>query len=167
MFLLVPAHPGCPGQIPQSRKTVVCVCVTGYYGQNWIHHWQWKHIDSTFQKKFPNQPSWCFYHCSFLGFRRITYDRLPAFWQDNYCPYSAELVIKQKCRGKVLLGSIASWQCTTAQVNVCSTSCPVTVYLSNWTILPTVQTWLTVIISCLEILRVIFMELSNMMNHHC
>ena len=25
MFLLVPAHPGCPGQIPQSRKTVVCV----------------------------------------------------------------------------------------------------------------------------------------------
>jgi len=28
MFLLVPAHPGFPGQIPQSRKTVVCVCVT-------------------------------------------------------------------------------------------------------------------------------------------
>ena len=28
MFLLVPAHPGCPGQIPQNRKTVcVCVCV--------------------------------------------------------------------------------------------------------------------------------------------
>jgi len=27
MFLLVPAHPGCPGQIPQSRKAVVCVCV--------------------------------------------------------------------------------------------------------------------------------------------
>ena len=26
MLLLVPAHPGCPGQIPQSRKTVVCVC---------------------------------------------------------------------------------------------------------------------------------------------
>jgi len=25
MFLLVPAHPCCPGQIPQSRKTVVCV----------------------------------------------------------------------------------------------------------------------------------------------
>jgi len=25
MFLLVPAHPGCPGQIPQSRKTVVCL----------------------------------------------------------------------------------------------------------------------------------------------
>ena len=24
---LVLAHPGCPGQIPQSRKTVVCVCV--------------------------------------------------------------------------------------------------------------------------------------------
>jgi len=29
MFLLVPAHPGFPGQIPQSRKTVVCVCVCG------------------------------------------------------------------------------------------------------------------------------------------
>ena len=28
MFLLVPAHPGFPGQIPHSRKTVVlCVCV--------------------------------------------------------------------------------------------------------------------------------------------
>jgi len=27
MFLLVPAHPGFPGQIPQSRKTVVFVCV--------------------------------------------------------------------------------------------------------------------------------------------
>jgi len=27
MFLIVPAHPGFPGQIPQSRKTVVCVCV--------------------------------------------------------------------------------------------------------------------------------------------
>ena len=26
-FLLVPAHPGFPGQIPQSRKMVVCVCV--------------------------------------------------------------------------------------------------------------------------------------------
>ena len=25
--LLVPAHPGFPGQIPQCRKTVVCVCV--------------------------------------------------------------------------------------------------------------------------------------------
>ena len=27
MFLLIPAHPGCPGQTPQSRKMVVCVCV--------------------------------------------------------------------------------------------------------------------------------------------
>jgi len=25
--LLVPAHPGFPGQIPQSRKTVVVLCV--------------------------------------------------------------------------------------------------------------------------------------------
>jgi len=27
MFLLAPAHPGCPGQNPESRKTAVCVCV--------------------------------------------------------------------------------------------------------------------------------------------
>ena len=27
MFLLVPAHPGCPGQNPQSHKTVVVVVV--------------------------------------------------------------------------------------------------------------------------------------------
>jgi len=26
VFLLVPAQPGCPGQNPKSRKTVVCVC---------------------------------------------------------------------------------------------------------------------------------------------
>jgi len=31
MFLLVPAHPGFPGQIPQSRKTVVCVCVPSLF----------------------------------------------------------------------------------------------------------------------------------------
>ena len=30
MFLLVPAHRGFPGQIPQSRKTFVCVCVCLY-----------------------------------------------------------------------------------------------------------------------------------------
>jgi len=30
MFLLVPAHLGCPGQIPQSHKTVVCVCIYFY-----------------------------------------------------------------------------------------------------------------------------------------
>ena len=28
MFLLVPAHPGFPGQIPQSRKTVVVVLLS-------------------------------------------------------------------------------------------------------------------------------------------
>jgi len=27
MFFLVPAHPGCPGQNPESRKTVVVVVV--------------------------------------------------------------------------------------------------------------------------------------------
>jgi len=26
VFLLVPAHLGCPGQNPESRKMVVCVC---------------------------------------------------------------------------------------------------------------------------------------------
>jgi len=26
-YLLVPAHPGCPGQSPQSREMVVYVCV--------------------------------------------------------------------------------------------------------------------------------------------
>jgi len=30
MFLLVPAHPGFPEQIPQSRKTVVVVVVVAY-----------------------------------------------------------------------------------------------------------------------------------------
>jgi len=33
MFLLVPAQPGFPGQIPQSRKTVVC-CVCELYDLN-------------------------------------------------------------------------------------------------------------------------------------
>jgi len=32
----IPAHPGFPGQIPQSRKTVVCVCVMTKI----IHHYQ-------------------------------------------------------------------------------------------------------------------------------
>jgi len=27
MYLLVLAYPGCPRQIPESRKLVVCVCV--------------------------------------------------------------------------------------------------------------------------------------------
>ena len=31
MFLLVPAHPGCPGQNPKSHKMVVCVCVCVNY----------------------------------------------------------------------------------------------------------------------------------------
>ena len=35
MFLLVPAHPGFPGQIPQSRKMVVCVC-NGYVSSHVI-----------------------------------------------------------------------------------------------------------------------------------
>jgi len=31
MFLLVPAHSGCPGQNPESCKLVVCVCVCVYF----------------------------------------------------------------------------------------------------------------------------------------
>ena len=39
MFLLVPAHPGCPGQIPQSRKTVVlCVCYNKILFKNEQQH---------------------------------------------------------------------------------------------------------------------------------
>jgi len=30
MYLLVPAHPGCPGQSPESCKMVVCVCCVGF-----------------------------------------------------------------------------------------------------------------------------------------
>jgi len=40
MFLLVPAHPGFPGQIPQSRKTVVC-CVCVFVSMDLpLCHWQ-------------------------------------------------------------------------------------------------------------------------------
>jgi len=37
MFLLVPAHPGCPGQIPQSSKTVMYVCVCDCLIPFWWH----------------------------------------------------------------------------------------------------------------------------------
>jgi len=33
MFLLVPAHPGSPGQSSERRKVVVCVCVCVF---DWI-----------------------------------------------------------------------------------------------------------------------------------
>jgi len=38
MFLLVPAHQGCPGQIPQSRKTVVLCVVCVDYSLT-MHFW--------------------------------------------------------------------------------------------------------------------------------
>jgi len=38
MYLLVPAHPGCPGQSPQSRKMVVCVCVGWLMYNMYQHH---------------------------------------------------------------------------------------------------------------------------------
>jgi len=37
VVFVVPAHPGFPGQIPQSRKTVVCVCVCCVCG--WLVGW--------------------------------------------------------------------------------------------------------------------------------
>jgi len=37
MYLSVPAHPGFPGQSPQSRKMVVCVCVCVSTSLNCIH----------------------------------------------------------------------------------------------------------------------------------
>jgi len=47
MFLLVPAHPGCPGQFPQSRKTVVCVvCV--YLGE--LAQERWNILDTVILK---------------------------------------------------------------------------------------------------------------------
>ena len=39
MYLLVSAHPGCPGQSPQSRKMVVlCVCVCVKLTENYGFH---------------------------------------------------------------------------------------------------------------------------------
>jgi len=44
MFLLVPAHPGFPGQIPQSRKTVVlCVCSFAFSALMLLVGWQEGH----------------------------------------------------------------------------------------------------------------------------
>ena len=42
MYLLVPAHLGCPGQSPESCKMVVCVCVWLGHASNlwlWAHSW--------------------------------------------------------------------------------------------------------------------------------
>jgi len=33
IFIPCPAHPGCPGQNPESRKTVVCACACEYFLQ--------------------------------------------------------------------------------------------------------------------------------------
>ena len=40
LYLLVPAHPGCPGQSPESCKMVVSVCVAVYTGQHVNRHTQ-------------------------------------------------------------------------------------------------------------------------------
>jgi len=48
MFLLVPAHPGCTGQNPQSRKTVVCVCASHaqlMYSYAWVQNTVLKYTD--------------------------------------------------------------------------------------------------------------------------
>jgi len=81
MFLLVPAHPGFPGQIPQSRKTVVCVCVCVHKLCQKVHaiirkqlQWPWMslvisllqtfskgifHIHHVPKLATPLQISWC------------------------------------------------------------------------------------------------------------
>ena len=41
--LLVPAHPGFPGQIPQSRKTVVVVVVVPWVGGRMTNSQNAKH----------------------------------------------------------------------------------------------------------------------------
>jgi len=66
MFLLVPAHPGCPRQNPQRRKTVVCMCVwferlicnrNGF--DLCVKSWQYFHMDNHYAMRgsdalFPN-----------------------------------------------------------------------------------------------------------------
>jgi len=52
MFLLVPAHPGFPGQIPQSRKTVVCV--SNYY----TNVSTTKHYNGTTTTTTVSRPPW-------------------------------------------------------------------------------------------------------------
>ena len=52
MFLLVPAHPGFPGQIPQSRKTVVCVWKE-YMEKLMNEENEWDHSISTTIKEGP------------------------------------------------------------------------------------------------------------------
>jgi len=37
MFLLVPAHPGCPGQGPGSHEMVVVVVVVVVVLNGWLH----------------------------------------------------------------------------------------------------------------------------------
>jgi len=36
MYLLVPAHLGCPGQSPERCKMVVCVCMCGDFSSNTV-----------------------------------------------------------------------------------------------------------------------------------
>jgi len=54
MFLLVPVHPGCPGQNPQSRKMVVCVChsINQLFGPVVLHFWP------TFLNRWENIKHW-------------------------------------------------------------------------------------------------------------
>jgi len=38
MFFLVPAHPGCPGQSPESHKMVVVVVVVFLWRKDHVSH---------------------------------------------------------------------------------------------------------------------------------
>jgi len=52
MFLLVPAHPDCTGQDPESRKMVVCVYYYYYYYYRFTTLWilSWTMRVSWYQK---------------------------------------------------------------------------------------------------------------------
>ena len=82
MFLLVPTHPGCPGQNPKSRKTVVCVICNVSFAIGKLHQASGNvSIDAIF---------WIFW-CKM----KITHSQAdtPIIWMDchliqtNWCPH--------------------------------------------------------------------------------
>jgi len=71
MYILVPAHPGCPGQSPQSRKMVVCVLCGAKSDVIFLLS----------DPKFP-QDWWNFAPIS-LSFRDLTWERQTDRQRDN------------------------------------------------------------------------------------
>jgi len=72
--LLVPAHPGFPGQIPQSRKTVVvvvvvCICGGVMFGErlwkktdrhvNWTGRMPWIMVDGASGQEMTDDHDGC------------------------------------------------------------------------------------------------------------